>query len=532
MMERLRDGRPGLSSIGGRRSVAQRTAGPVACALLAMFAGCTVGPDYSTPPTTTPEDFGRLNDQPQGPSRAVAGPADLAQWWSRLNDPELDALIDRAIASNLDLKLATSRVREARAVRGFVASAQYPTVDATAGYTRSRESENVGPNQLAPQNGDGQDLFQVGFDAGWELDVFGGVRRAVEAADADVQAAEEGRRDVLVTLIAEVARSYVEVRTFQRRLDIARRNVKASQDSVDLSNARFLAGLTGELDVAQARALLQTRLSQIPPLEIGAAVFLHRLGVLLGAEPLALRAELTAVTPIPATPAEVPVGLPSELLRRRPDIRRAERQLAAATARVGAATADLYPRFALTGAFVLQSDQIGTLFDMNSRAWGFTPSMRWNLFDAGRVRSNIAVKDALTEQALTVYEQTVLNSLEETENALVSFAQEQSRRESLTKAVEANTRAVDLANQLYSSGLKDFLNVLASQQQLFESEDQLAQSDRAVTSSLIALYKALGGGWEHEPAANPPAEHEPGAPGATGKASNAESAGSGANTQP
>lgn len=484
---------------------------PLAAAAIALLAGCTVGPDYAPSPPAVPDAFGRLDDQPRGPSRAVAGPADLTRWWSRLGDPALDSLVARAVGGNLDLRIAAARVREARALRGIAAADQYPSVNAGADYSRSRRSENAGTNGLLPDSADGQDLYQAGFDASWELDVFGGVRRNVEAADADVQAAEEGRRDVLVTLVAEVARTYVDLRTFQRRLDIARRNVVAAQDSVDLSNSRFQAGLTGELDVAQARAQLETRVSQIPPLESGLAQSVHRLGVLLGTQPTSLREELAASAPIPVAPAEIPVGLPSDLLRRRPDVRRAERNLAAATARVGVATADLYPRFSLTGYFQLQSDQIGTLFDMNSRAWGIGPSVRWNIFDGGRIRANIAAADARTQQSLASFERAVLGSLEETENALVAFAQEQSRRAALLRAVDANTRAVDLATQLYSSGLRDFLNVLASQQQLFESQDQLAQSDRAVTADLIALYKALGGGWEDAELMPEPAGPAPGA---------------------
>jgi len=465
-----------------------------------------VGPDFKAPETRTPDEFGRLNDQPEGPSRAVAGTAELSRWWATLNDTELDSLIDRAVASNLDLKIAASRVREARASRGIAVARLGPTVDANGAYSRNRQSENASSGGLFPNDSDGQDLYQAGFDAAWEIDVFGGLRRSIEAADASVQAAEEARRDVLVTLLAEVARNYVELRAFQRRLEIAQRNAQVAGDSVTLSTSLFEAGLTGGLDVEQAEAQLQTRLSLIPPLETSIAQTVHRLGVLLGEEPLALRDELASAAPIPVPPSAVPVGLPSELVRRRPDIRRAERELAAATAQVGVATADLYPKFALAGYFAFQSTQIGTLFDANSRSWSFGPAMTWSIFSAGSVRSNIAVQDERTGQALIAYERTVLNSLEETENALVAFAQEQSRRAALTKAVEANTRAVDLANQLYSGGLTDFLRVLSSQAQLFESEDQLAQSDRAVTSSLIALYKALGGGWEDDRAVEPAAE--------------------------
>lgn len=461
-----------------------------------LLGACTVGPDYAPPEPKVPDAFGRLTEEITGPTRTVAGEADLTRWWSRLNDPVLDTLVDRAVSGNHDLRVAEGRLREARAARTVTASDAWPTVDAVGGYSRSRLSENVSSGRFSNQDSSGNDLYAVGFDARWEIDVFGGVRRAVEAAEADIQTAQENTRDVLVSLVAEVARNYVEVRTFQTRLDIANRNVQVAQDAVDLSDSRFKAGLTSELDVAQARAQLEVRAARIPQLRTGLAQTVHRLGVLLGSEPMALAKELEAVRPIPAAPSEIPVGVPSDLLRRRPDVRRAERQLASATARIGVATAELFPKFSLTGFFELQSDQIGNLAEGDSRAWAIGPAVRWNVFDAGRIRAQIAVENARQEQAVAFYERAVLISLEDAENALVALSQEQTRRAALTRAVDANARAVDLATQLYSSGLRDFLNVLASNQQLFESEDQLAVSEHDVTTSLISLYKALGGGWE------------------------------------
>jgi len=462
---------------------------------MAIIAGCAVGPDYKPPQTAMPGSFHSTAEQ-SGPSKVVAGTADIARWWSSLKDPMLDSLVDRAVGSNLDVKIAASRVREARAQRGITAAAELPSVDANGSYSRSRTSQNSFNQQGRGQGSSGSDLFQVGFDASWEVDVFGGIRRSVEAADAEIQVAEESRRDVLVSLLAELGRNYVETRTFQRRILLADNNIALQKDSLDLTLTRFNAGLTSELDVAQARAQLETRRSQVPPLRIGLAQSVHRLGVLLGQEPGALLAELNAVTPIPSVPVEVPLGVPSELLRRRPDVRRAERDMAAASARVGVATSDLYPKFSLTGAFGLQSQQIGDLFDLNSRFWSIGPSVRWPVFEAGRIRANIEATNAREEQAILNYSKSVLTSLEETENAITSYSQEQARRAFLAESVVANRRAYDLANQLYTSGLKDFLNVLEAQRTLYEAEDQLAQSDRGVTANLIALYKALGGGWE------------------------------------
>lgn len=483
--------------------------------LLALASGCTVGPEYSKPESKSPDSFAALSRQPNVASKTEATPADLAKWWKSLNDPMLDSLVDRAIAGNLDLKVATARVREARAARGIVDSRGLPQIDGTAAYDRSRQSENVSAFRGGnfKEEADGTDLYQAGFDAFWELDVFGGIRRSVEAADADVQVTQESRRDVLVTLLAEVARNYVEARTFQRRTAIAVENVRVQSESLSLSTARFEAGVTSELDVAQARAQVESGRAAIPPLNSAYHEAVHRLGVLLGKDPTSLLAEIEAAAPIPAVPATVAVGVPADLMRRRADIRRAERALAAATARVGVATADLYPKFTLTGSFGFQSAQFGQLFDMNSRAWSIGPGMRWSILNWGRVRSEIEVQDARTEQALGIYEQTILVAFEDVENALTRFAQEQVRREALVQSVAANKRAVELASFLYTSGVKDFLNVLVSQRALFDSEDQLAQSERTVTASLIALYKALGGGWEAEEIRwNAPATPDPAGP--------------------
>jgi NodT family efflux transporter outer membrane factor (OMF) lipoprotein len=455
--------------------------------VLATLLGCAVGPDYRKPETAVPQQWAHVED----PGLST-GAAEVTRWWQTLNDPTLDSLIDRAVSANHDLQIATARVREARALRGVAAADQFPTIDASGAYSRVRESENV------PLAGAGQEfnLFLVGFDASWEVDLFGRVRRSVEAADAEAAAAEENRRDVLVTLLAEVARNYVEVRGFQGRLRIAHDNIRTQQQTLELAQARFAAGLSSELDVAQARANLATTRSQVPALESALAQTIHRLGVLLGQEPGALLHELARAGPIPPGPESVPVGLPSDLLRRRADVRRVERELGAATARIGVAVADLFPRVSLTGAIDLQASDVDSLFTPGSRFWSVGPRLIWPVFDAGRIRANIGVQTARQEAAFARYERVVLVSLEEVENALVAYLQEQIRRRSLAEAVDANRRAVDLSSELYLRGLTDFLDVLESQRSLYASEDQLVQSERAVAVSLIALYKALGGGWE------------------------------------
>ena len=464
---------------------------------LLCLAGCKVGPDFIPPQSNVPPLFIHTGDEGfGGPSVLNAAKPLDADWWKLFGDPALDALIQRAAAGNLDVKLASARLREARAQRGVIAAEDYPQVNLNAKADRSRQSPNSFQTFSGGGGGEARNLFQVGFDANWELDFFGRISRNVEAASADIQSAEEDRRDVLVTLVSEVARNYVELRGFQQRLDIARRNIQLQQETLDIAASRLKAGLTNDLDVAQAESSLSGARSTVPPLDRSVQAALHRLGVLLGQQPTALSVELAQSAAIPAVPPEVPVGLPSELLRRRPDIRRAERGLAASTARIGVATAELYPRFSLTGSFGFAADKVPTLPDASSRFWSFGPAVKWPVLDWGRIRANINVQDARAEQALIQYERAVLTSFEDVENALTSYTREQSRRRILAEALASNQRAFDLASEQYRSGITDFQRVLDSQRTLFASQDSLSDSDRTVSSNLVAVYKALGGGWE------------------------------------
>jgi NodT family efflux transporter outer membrane factor (OMF) lipoprotein len=423
----------------------------------------------------------------------------IASWWKSFNDPQLDSLVERAVRTNQDLRIAEARVREARAFYRIASSQLWPTVDAGGSYARENQSKNqpiLGslpmPSGIPFEN----NVYQAGFDASWEIDVFGGNRRAVEAGKAEVAAAEFGRRNVLVTLLGEVARNYVELRGCQRRLEIATNNLKTQQEALALAENRFNNGLTSDLDVEQAATLLANTRAVIPMLETGIQGYIHRLGVLLGQPPDALLAELSAPAPIPSAPPIVPAGLPSELLRRRPDIQQAERQLAASTARIGVATADLFPKFSLTGIAGYESTSASDWFSGGSKFWSLGPTVQWRIFDAGRIRANIRVQDARQEQALAAYEETVLMSFEDVENSLVAYAKEQIRRRSLEDAVESSQDSLHLANQLYGNGLASFINVLDAERSLYQAEDALVQSDKAVTQNLISLYKSLGGGWE------------------------------------
>jgi multidrug efflux system outer membrane protein len=416
-------------------------------------------------------------------------------WWSTFHDPLLESLMARAVVANLDLRIAAARVREARALRGVSAAGQRPAVEGSSTYTHSRQSAHS-PASGLPQHERHNDLFQIGFDARWEVDFFGGIRRAVEAADADVEVAIAERHAMVVTLLGEMARNYIDLRGAQSQLAITRDNLAAQQDTAHLTRVRFQAGLSSALNAAQAEAQVATTLSQLPVQERAIRQSIHRLSVLLGEPPATLEATLLPPTALPVATLELAVGLPAHLLQRRPDIRQAERTLAAATARVGVATAELYPRLSLSGVFGRQSVHLSDLLSSNSQFWSLGPTLRWPVFDAGRIRANIQVHDARQEQAMLHYEQAILMALEEVENALVAYSQEHTRRQALQAAVEANARALALANEWYTRGLGDFLNVLEAQRSLLNSQSQLVQSTTALASHVVTLYKALGGGWD------------------------------------
>jgi multidrug efflux system outer membrane protein len=454
--------------------------------LMFMFAGCTVGPNYRPPLSPTPAQWGAASEE-----GIAAGPMEIVHWWNLFGDTQLQSLVERAMSANKDLKMAEARVREARAQWLVAGAAQWPGVGLAGSYASVHQSENA-PSSAGRQ----YDLFQANFDAAWEIDLFGGVRRSVEAAVAQVQASEEDRRDVLVTMVAEVATNYLALRGSQHRLAIARENIRTEKDTVDLTHGRYQAGLASKLEVVQAEALLAGTEVKVPALEASVRQAIHRLGVLLGRDPAALIEELLLPAAIPPAPPEVPVGMPSDLLRRRPDIRRAERQLAAATANIGVATADLFPHFSLTGLLGLQSSAASDLLNNESRFWTFGPTLRWPLFDAGRARAAIQVQTARQEEALAFYEKTVLSALEDAENAMVRYTKARLANQALSRAVASTRQSADIALELYRRGLVDFLNVLQSQQALYQVQDQFVQSRQEVSTDLVALFKALGGGWE------------------------------------
>ncbi len=460
----------------------------VSCMIAALIlSGCiTVGPDYILPETKMPAKW--HNELKGGITAEAKDPQMLAKWWTTLNDPVLSGFIERAVVNNPDIKKVRAKIREQRARRNISRSGLFPAVDSSGSFTRRKGSEDTG-------GGKETDSYSAGFDAGWELNLFGGTRRLVEASTAELQASREDLRDVLVSLLAEVALNYTDVRSFQSRIEVAERNLKIQDETYQLAQLRYESGLANEFAVYQAKYNLENTRSNIPNLRAALEEAMNRLAVLIGDNPGAIHAELKEQKPVPVSRPDLAVGIPADVLRQRPDIRRAERQLAAQTARVGVATAEMYPKINLTGSIGFESLSLDNLISAGSRAYSLGPRITWPIFKAGSIRSNIEVQSALQEQYLIQYETAVLRALAEVENTLVAYMEEQNRRESLSNAKRAAVQAAAFAQDLYKAGLTDFTSVLDAQRSLLSFEDQLIQSEGKIISGLIRLYKALGGGW-------------------------------------
>jgi NodT family efflux transporter outer membrane factor (OMF) lipoprotein len=495
---------------------------------LALLCACTLGPDFDRPaPWWNPAAWrGTGPAEPQAASQPVAEPVD-PQWWSLFGDPQLTGLEQRLAGANLDVRVASIRLAEARASAGVAAAAGLPSVNGNTSYTRQQLSRKgalslISTGGAASQaNGAGQpqngaevpnvgifqpfDLYQYGFDASWEADIWGRVRRSVESAGASVDASEEARRDTLLTASAELARDYIQLRGVQRNLDITRQNLDTARQSLDLTRQRAEGGLTTDLDVANAAAEAATVASQLPALEAQQAQLMNAVGQMLGEKPAALTAELAGPKSIPPVPPLVPVGLPGELARRRPDIRRAEAQLHAATADVGVAVASFYPTFTLSGSAAIQAVQFSDLADWGAaKTFAFGPSITLPIFEGGRLTRTLELREAQQQEAAVAYQRTVLAALHEVDNALTAYQAEQRRREQLEQAVAQNRRALSLALDRYREGVIDFLQVLDVQRSLLAAEQQLTDSTTTVSTDLVQIFKALGGGWETDfPAAAP-----------------------------
>ena len=457
------------------------------CVLLINY-GCVVGPDYSLPETDVSPTFSAEN------VGMFSAAATEVEWWRSLQDATLNELISQSVANNHDLRIAQANVNAARAFLREVEYEQYPIVTSGGGITF--EEASTARSQGAPSFDRTTTFYDAGLDAVWELDFFGRVKRSVEALSADYETAAAEQRNVYVTVVAEVARTYLELRGAQYRLRVAEQNAENQRGTYDMTRSIMEGGMGTHLDIVRSQAQLESTLATIPVLETEIARTIHRLSVLVGSEPRTLITQLSGSELLPQFPELLNIGNPAELLKRRPDIRSAERKLAAATARIGVTTADLFPRVSLSGSVGYLATSLSGLGESDFRTTSFGPFLTWPAFDLGRVRARIRAADASAEGLLAAYEQTVLTALEETENALVRFVKARQRQAHLQIASQASAQAVELARVRYSNGVDSFLNVLDAERQLLELQDQLAQSETGTGLALVALYKALGGGWE------------------------------------
>ena len=469
------------------------------CAFSLCMCSCAVGPDYHAPNTVAPPEFAAA----PAPSATVASttraPVDLASWWHSFNDPELDSLIERAIQANPDIEIALTRLQEVRTGEAVLVGDVLPLVAASAAAGRGTGSDITRAGaasalRAADNKGGLHQIEQVaGFDATWELDLFGGRRRAIEAGKYDIESAAAARNAVLISVVADVARNYVDMRGMQMRLAIIRENISTAQQSRDFEQARLDRGLTNELDFQLASRELATLQSELPPLQSDIQTAQYDIAVLLGHYPEDLAAELGTPGMLPTLPESVAPGLPLDLLQRRPDVREAERQLAAATARIGVATANLFPHVMLSGGLGTQSAGIGM---QGSHIWAFGPSVYWPLLDFGALDALVSIADLQAHDRLVTYKKTVIEAVQDADTAIARFEAQAERLRSLTEALDASQRAVELAQQRYDRGLTDFLNVVDAQRQQYDLEDQYTASQQSAADAFIYLYKALGGGWE------------------------------------
>ncbi|HVC62656.1 MAG TPA: efflux transporter outer membrane subunit [Acetobacteraceae bacterium] len=479
-----------------------------------VLGGCTVGPNFRAPSWASPASWfaGPREKVSAEPSIPVAAPVD-PDWWNLFHDAELTALERRVAAENLDVRVATTRLAESRAQLGVARASEFPAFNANTSYTRQKAS-NFGqfasaPNPLGANGRSGNtagglrsanlapfSVYQAGFDASWELDLWGGVKRSVESATASVRAAAEARRAVLLSSLAEVARDYIALRGVQTQLRIAHDNVHTARQSLQLTQQRAAGGVTTDLDVANASAQLRTTMAQIPDLEQQEAADINALSLLLGQPPNALRGELAEARPVPPVPPRVPIGLPSQLARRRPDVMQAEAQLHAATANIGVAVAAFYPSVTLSGSIGLQALQPANFFRLGAREYAAGPGITIPIFEGGQLKATLRLRKAQQEEAAVFYQKTVLQAFHDVDNALTAYQTEQARRDQLVLAVAQSRRALGLAQSRYQQGVADFLTVLDAERSLLSSQLQLADSTTTVSENLVALYKALGGGWQ------------------------------------
>jgi len=453
-----------------------------------LVGGCTpVGPDYRRPVLDAPLQWENGKGK-QDPAPELVQTA----WWQAFNDPMLNSLIEQAIVVNLGLEQAKARIVQARSNLVLAGVPGLPQVNAAGAITRSRMSENL----AASGSGQVNTLYRAGFDAGWEIDVFGGVRRNVESAQAQLDASIEDLHAVTLTLLGDVSKNYIDLRANQAQMQITRHNLEVQEDTINLTQERFRLGLSSYLDVTQAEAQKASTESNIPQLQAAIKASMYQLSILLAKPPTALANELAASQPLPQVDGLIATGLPAELLARRPDLRRAERQLASSSAQIGVATAGLYPIFDLTLGLGLQSNNSSNFAERSSRYWSIVPGVSLPLVDAGKARANIQGKQAVYDELLARYRAVYNNALEDVENALSAYYAERSRRRILADSVRFNEESLALALDRYRRGLTTFLDVLTAQRTLYNAQSSLMQSSAQQLTNLVSLYKALGGGWD------------------------------------
>ncbi|MEY4484145.1 MAG: hypothetical protein RL693_1597 [Verrucomicrobiota bacterium] len=456
----------------------------VSVSSLLALSSCTVGPDYKEPETKVDATFGNAKKGSYTNDAVIAG------WWKKFNDRQLNSLIELALANNHDLRIAAAHVEEAKALRSAARLDFFPTVTSSASYINQKLSRAQSPLQSTSE------IYDGGFDASYEIDFWGRVRNNYRAALAQEESAEALRQDTMVLLTAEVARAYLELRGLQNQLSVAQRNSVNQRETLKLTESLLQGGRGTELDTARARAQLSNTLAAIPVIENSISKDMYRISVLVGSQPTALEGQLKTPKPMPTLPSIVRIGNPADLLRRRPDIRSAERLLDATTRRVGVATADLFPRVTFNGSAAIQAETFSGFGGAGIGATSFGPRITWPAFDMGRVKAQIRVSNARVEGQLATYEKTVLTALEETEDALVEFGLLRVRRNHLRDAATASEQAAKLARDRFQNGVADFLTVLDAERVMLEAQNQQAQSETATATSLVGIYKALGGGWE------------------------------------
>jgi NodT family efflux transporter outer membrane factor (OMF) lipoprotein len=464
----------------------------VSLAALTLLCGCMVGPDYQPPNTQPPPAWsGVTNSAAAADTRLTDNPVDMAQWWTRFQDPKLTELVTEALQTNLDVQLAQTQVREAVATRGKDAGGLWPSVNVSGSAARSGPAN--GPNAGSHVN-----TFKAGLGAAWSLDFFGATRRQLEADDAAIQSACENLHAEQVTVASAVALDYIQVRSAQEQIAIAQTNLESEVHTAEVTRQKGAAGFVSALDEANADAQVASTAASIPPLETSIEQNIFALSILLGRPPADLLDDLSKSGPIPLTPPEVPVGLPSDLLRRRPDIRQAEANLHAAAAQIGVAVSDFYPQFSLNGNVGYQNNLVRDLFAPGSGSYSGGPQVTWPIFSGGSTVSNLRYQKAAKDAAYISYQKTVLAALSDVETYLVAFAKEWDHRKALSDSVAYNRRALSLSQQLYQAGTAEFLTVLDAERSLLGSETALAQSRQNISSDLVNIYRALGGGWEEQ----------------------------------